>query len=56
MYSNPIQKLALAYGNNTATQLARLTLQSGAQVLAGTVAASTEAFYDITSYLYGFWN
>ena len=39
-YSNPIQKLALAYGNNTAKYLAQLTLKSGAQVLAGTVAGA----------------
>lgn len=39
-YSNPVQKLALAYGNNTAQYLAQLTLKSGAQILAGTVAGA----------------
>ena len=37
-YANPVQKLALAYGNNTATYSAELTLQAGAQVLSGPVA------------------
>ncbi|MBR2617754.1 MAG: RHS repeat-associated core domain-containing protein, partial [Paludibacteraceae bacterium] len=39
-YSNPVQKLALAYGNNTAKYLAQLTLTSGARVLTGTVAGA----------------
>ena len=37
-YSNPVQRLALAYGGNTAENIAALTLQKGAQVLYGTVA------------------
>ena len=37
-YANPVQRLALAYGGNTAQNTATLTLQKGAQILYGKVA------------------
>lgn len=47
--SSIIGEMGKIKGINANSQLAH-------RILAGTVAASTEAFYDITSYLYGFWN
>ena len=51
------------FGSGISSEIAKLgkfavdaNSQWAHRLLAGTVAGGTEAFYDTTSYLYGFWN